>query len=353
MKINIFGYCFGTMGMAQHSRYFSSALGLLHEVALVAWDAPATECETLPRYLRASGPDPGADISIGIGTHRRMNEVTGRYRIGFIVWEGTIIPETGLHNLRNLDEIWVPSTWGRSILIQNGLPAARVHVIPEGVDPDIFRAMEPSAYVRPRPFRFVCVGKWETRKGIPDLALAYSREFDPDEPVELVLHCFNQHIPDFNISDALRNLNLPAHAPIRTSEPVSLGELVALYNECDVFVLPTRAEGWGLPLIEALSCGLPVIATNYSGHTDFLNNDNGYLIDVAEMIPVDDRYFYGNDAVGVWAQPDIGHLQQLMRRAYQNADERKQKGKQGRRDVIDRWTWKHAAQTAHQRLQNL
>ena len=354
MKINIFGLCFGTDGMAQHTRYFSAALGSFHDVSLVPWDTPATTDETVPRFLHTGEPHPVADVGIVIGPIERMNEIKGRYRIGFIVWETTLIPETRLNILKTLDEVWVPSSWGRMILVDNDLPGERVHVIPEGVDPTIFRIRGPETQTVSRPFRFLCIGKWENRKGIADLALAYSREFSPAEPVELILHCFNPYLSGFSIKGALGKLDLPAHAPIHTSDPVSRATLVDLYNACDVFVLPTKAEGWGLPIIEALSCGLPAIATNYSAHTDFLNNDNGYLIDVAEMIPADDPFFYGVDILlGVWAQPNIDHLQQLMRRACSENAERKQKGQQAQRDVMDHWTWQHAAQAAHQRLQTL
>jgi glycosyltransferase involved in cell wall biosynthesis len=49
-------------------------------------------------------------------------------------------------------------------------------------------------------------------------------------------------------------------------------QLADLYRACDVFVLPTRAEGWGLPLIEAVAAGLPIITTMHSGHTEFLQH---------------------------------------------------------------------------------
>jgi glycosyltransferase involved in cell wall biosynthesis len=116
-------------------------------------------------------------------------------------------------------------------------------------------------------------------------------------------------------------------------------------------VQPTKAEGWGLPILEALACGIPAIATNYSGHTDFLNDANGYLVDVARMIEVDDPFFYNRGGpFGEWAQPDLDHLQVLMRRSFENPEERRRKGAQGRRDVIERWTWKDAAKIAHCRL---
>ena len=282
-----------------------------------------------------------------------MVEVVGRYRIGFMVWETTVVPERKLRVLRTLDEVWVPSQWGRLVLLENGLPEDRVHVIPEGVDPLIFRPKEATPDDMTRPFRFLCVGKWEVRKGVADLALAFAREFGPVEPVELILHCFNPYLRGFDIGLALESLKLPSHAPIRTSNPLTLPRLVALYGACDALVHPAKAEGWGLPIIEALACGIPAIATNYSAHTEFLNDDNGYLVDVKQMIRVDDPFFYGvEEPLGVWAQPDLDHLQVLMRRAFENGSERRHKGQQARRDITSRWTWQEAAAIAHRRLKD-
>jgi glycosyltransferase involved in cell wall biosynthesis len=291
-----------------------------------------------------------ADIGIGIGPIERMAEVVGRYRIGFMVWETTIIPQRKLRILKTLDEVWVPSEWGRVVLLENGLPEDRVHVVPEGVDPSVFQPTEAPPDDAQRRIRFLCVGKWEVRKGVADLALAFAREFGPAEPVELILHCFNPYLRGFDIGLALESLNLPPHAPIRASHPLPLSRLVALYGACDALVHPTKAEGWGLPILEALACGIPVIATNYSAHTEFLNDGNGYLVDVARMIPVQDPFFYGvEEPLGFWAQPDLEHLQELMRRTFENSLERRGKGLQARH-VAQRWTWQHAAAIAHRRL---
>jgi len=345
MKVNIFGPCLGTSGWAQHTRQFSAALAQFDEVVVVPWDAP-------PEGVGALAPRADADIGIGIGPIERMVDVVGQCRVGFMVWETTVVPDAKLRILSTLDEVWTPSEWGRVVLLQNGLSEDRVHVVPEGVDPFFFRSLRHVQDDARRPFRFLCVAKWEVRKGIADLALAFAREFGPAERAELILHCFNPYLQGFDIRLALERLKLPPHAPIRTSNPLPLPGLLALYNACDVLVQPTKAEGWGLPIIEALACGVPAIATNYSGHTAFLNDDNGYLLDVARMIPVDDPFFYGaGEPLGVWAQPDLDHLRHLMRRAFENAAEQRDKGLQARRDVTQRWTWQDAARIAHQRLQ--
>jgi glycosyltransferase involved in cell wall biosynthesis len=50
---------------------------------------------------------------------------------------------------------------------------------------------------------------------------------------------------------------------------VSEQELAARYGMCDFTILPTRGEGWGLPILEAMACGIPVLTTDYSAHPSF------------------------------------------------------------------------------------
>ena len=62
-------------------------------------------------------------------------------------------------------------------------------------------------------------------------------------------------------------------------------ELGVLYRSADCFVLPTRGEGWGMPILEAMACGLPVIATHWSSQVDFMNSRNSLPLDVESLVP--------------------------------------------------------------------
>jgi glycosyltransferase involved in cell wall biosynthesis len=65
---------------------------------------------------------------------------------------------------------------------------------------------------------------------------------------------------------------------------LSSEEMVMFYQSCDAFVLPTHAEGWGLPTHEAMAMGLPVVTTNWGGSTEFVTSENGLLLDVIDLI---------------------------------------------------------------------
>lgn len=108
-------------------------------------------------------------------------------------------------------------------------------------------------------------------------------------------------------------------APVR-SEVLTREQMRQLYAQADVFVLPTRGEGYCLPVAEAMAMMLPVIVTNHSGMTAYATDNNAYLI------PVDNTT---HNPFG-YVEPDGNALVSLLHRAYRNATERRFKGEAGR-----------------------
>ena len=101
-----------------------------------------------------------------------------------------------------------------------------------------------------------------------------------------------------------------------------LRDLPKLYKAADAFVLPSRGEGWGRPHVEAMAMGLPVIATNWSGPTAYLDNTVGYPLKYT-LQPVDASL---NLPGHNWAEPDVDHLRKLMRRLVMRPEEGRAKG---------------------------
>lgn len=340
-------YCnyFGSNGWARHAQGFLASLSQHIDIGLISWNTPedGSGLSGDVHRMQAMARTNTAGVTLGIGPIERMETLSGAVRIAFVVWETTRVPRDKLKILRSMDQIWTPSQWGRDLLIANGLAADRIRVVPLGVDANLFSPQPDARMQADSTFRLLCVGKWEKRKGIDDLVTAYSQVFSHGEDVELVLACHNPYIKDFDARQALNRLRGQDTPPIRLWMPANDQSLVQLYNQAHAFVLPTRAEGWGLPIIEAMACALPVIVTDYSAHRDYVTSGCGYLIPVKRMTLAHDPVFYRGLGHGRWAQPDRQALKSLLRHAFEQRDELQYKGETARRQVIGLWTWQHAA----------
>ena len=87
------------------------------------------------------------------------------------------------------------------------------------------------------------------------------------------------------------------------SGALSTSDMALLYNNYDALIFPSRAEGWGLPLIEAIACGLPVISTYYSGHAEYLSAIDGQFVRLDHQLqPINCPEFLQHwKAGGQWA----------------------------------------------------
>ncbi|ETR72748.1 MAG: TPR repeat-containing protein [Candidatus Magnetoglobus multicellularis str. Araruama] len=279
-------------------------------------------------------------------------------KIGYVVWESTCIPDDWLDSLANADILWTPSQWGKQILINHGIHKDTIQVIPEGVNEQIFKMDGPglkslNAF---NAYKFLYVGKFETRKATAELIVTFDYAFKDNNNVRLVL-CTSTHKKDFDINAFIQSLNIRhPEKIIRVGPFVSNSELAALYRSCDAFVIPTRGEGWGLPIIEAMACGLPTIVTGYSGLTEFVSKENAYLIDFKmETIQSPLGWLIESTTTdyGQWAEPDFMQLSDIMQYIYQHPEEAKARGRLASHDIHSRWTWDHAARKAVDALKYL
>jgi glycosyltransferase involved in cell wall biosynthesis len=184
--------------------------------------------------------------------------------------------------------VTAPCTFVKATLVEHGVDAEKIEVLPLGVDCAQFR---PSS--RPgdgkRPIRFLFLGHVTARKGIPCLLEAWSRMGASGAELWIA----------GNVSEAVRPL-LPQMKGLRILGRLPEEQLAQTYRQCDVFVFPSFFEGFGLVLLEAMACGLPLISTEATAAPDLVKEGReGFVIPAGDSASLADRMSRFLDAPGL------------------------------------------------------
>lgn len=268
-------------------------------------------------------------------------------------WEYTTLRQDVYDVLKNADEIWTPSTFSREAMINSGLDFDKVQIIPNGIDPNIFKPFgEKLELNTDAKIKFLFVGGTLPRKGIDILLKSFVKTFTKNDPVALVIKDIGGK--SFYIGqtaqEQINTLQQNPNAPeiIYIDDDLTENEMAALYRSCDVFVSPYRGEGFCLPALEAMACGLPVIVTENGATDDFVDEFSGWKIksrlealDTGEIKYVKQPYYL---------EPDEEDLHNILLNIYQNPNYIKHLGRIASFKARKLWTWEKATDILLTRL---
>ncbi len=250
------------------------------EVALVSAEGPGPFAPS-PDFLGAN-PDvqalwqrDGADAAIvsrNMYPPRVSDIGAGFTGLHNYAWEETGLPEAYVEVFnRHLSFLTVPSEHVRKVMIDNGL-ALPIHVTGNGIDHLEDATPEPVPEgVLPKAGKvFLHVSSCFPRKGADALLAAWVAAFSKSDDVALVIKTFDNPHNDVRRRVRVLEGQHPDMAPVTVlSQDWSAGQMRGLYRAADVVVLPSRAEGFCLPIAEALLEGCPVLTTGWSGQRAF------------------------------------------------------------------------------------
>lgn len=256
-----------------------------------------------------------------------------RKNIGMFELETQNIKHTKwIDHLNIMDEIWVPC---KDMLNLYGVKSKTLWV-PHACNTEEYSQDLPELAIDElaNKFIFYFIGTYNRRKHLPALIRAFHNEFDPFEPVELVLkvnkpgmspEALAQDIQALcgKIKENMRLYDDPERYKQETIITVDLprNQLLALHNACDCFVMPSFGEAWCAPMVDAMALSNIVIAGNFGGPKDYIEHGkSGFLVD-GSMEPVfgesDGDVFPGfGTSKELEFDISISDLQLKMRQAY-------------------------------------
>ena len=273
-------------------------------------------------------------------------------------WEFGAPPSEWVDEIRRkVDRVWVASEYVRRGYVEGGIPPGVVEVIPCGVDPDHFKPDGP-VYELPRTAgtTFLFVGGTTWRKGADVLFEGWRRAFGPDDDVQLV-------VKDFGVNGAYKNQTVgedfKALAATGTAAPIvyieddlPFTDLPALYRAADAMVLPYRAEGFCLPALEAMACGVPVIHNGEGPTGEFVGDVGGWPLPAAR-VPIPERIVLPDLSVPGWVhEVDPDDLAERLRAVAADAEDRRERGARAA-EQARAYTWKAFAESATEKLATL
>jgi glycosyltransferase involved in cell wall biosynthesis len=241
------------------------------------------------------------------------NNIPGKIKIGMLLWESDHVPKRWLTNMASVDAILTISPFSAERIrkeLERNYITTPVWAVPLGVDQRLFNpTVEPWKIDGAKKFKFLHVGVGQARKGSDLLRQAYFEEFTDKDDVSLVVKTGG-----WDTVDAWASPSGGPHVLAIHDDNISETSLGGLYTACDCLVHPSRLEGFGMTMLEAMACHTLVICPEQGAHRVFANEDNALLVHGEE-----EQMDFFEDLVTTAYRVDIADLRRTMRDAVNEA----------------------------------
>lgn len=282
----------------------------------------------------------------------------GKYHIGRVFWETDKLPPAFANGVKMVQEIWTGSKFNADAIRKAGVTDIPIHIVPEAIQtpaPEV----EPFIATNKDDYRFYSIFEWTERKNPKALLEAFWREFEGDSHVSLTLKVYidnftpeKRRFTKQKFVEEKKRLGLKKYAPVYIyTRLMNRHEIYRLHKTFNCYVSAHRGEGWGIPQMEAMLLGNPVISTACGGIHE-------YIDDVAKLIPcqmVPLKKVDRNDAWYLpdqnWGDVDIAELRKAMRWAFKKKKEALEMGKRAKKFVEDNFGFKPVGKKMRARLE--
>ncbi|MHB9057033.1 MAG: glycosyltransferase [Paludibacteraceae bacterium] len=305
--------------------------------------------EKLYTYLNKYGLVSQNDSNRSLSTLAHPEMVNTDYLL--TVWETTKLPKKWVKNLYKFKHIFVPSQWNADVLKSSGF--SNVTVIPFGVDTDTFNPWgDKLNFPWDKTILSICRGQY--RKALDVTEKAWGNVRDHAKGTFLALYgkdtgfsCLEDQ--DFEarvfgpfIANIYHELQI-VHLIPSIGEYVSEKDVATLYRSVDLYLLNSRSEGFGYPVIEAMACGTLCLIPNYGSVKEFIHDGNCFSFE-GTPIKADYKDKGFSEDVGDWWEPNIDDISSKII-TFLSIDTKKKNliQNKARTFITSNYTWRNTA----------
>lgn len=301
--------------------------------------------EIVPYYIKKYRPD--VVLTLGdIWCYQYLAKVPKDYPwywLAHYVFDTENIVSLWRQSLDNADYVILPAKFSYEMVKRYGYE--HIHYIPHGIDTKTFKpekrddiqTRREEEGIPPDAFTILSVAHNQERKRMDRLLRAFTLFAKDKNDATLFLHCkqndqtgwdMGKIIPDLGITNKVYFTDMSAKMVEDVHVPQTM--MAELYNLADIHALSTAGEGFGIPVIESMACGLPNVMTQYTTANEFLqvNGRNEHGIPV----PYSDIFFHNTG--GAWASIDIMKMAEAFQYLYENPGQRHAMGTKARKFVV-------------------
>jgi glycosyltransferase involved in cell wall biosynthesis len=249
-----------------------------------------------------------SDLSLVYSYPTNLKWAHAKKKVCYTMFETDKIPGSWIPLLNAYDLVLVPTHWGKDVFEKCGVTTP-IKVVNLGYNDKVFTYFE-----RPEReiFTFLNYEAFTIRKGWHELFKAWQIAFTEDEPVRMIFKTIastlDKRIPYMGEYKNIEVIN----------EAYTQEQLFDLLKQADCFVYPSRGEGFGIPPLEAMATGIPCIAPNAHGVSEYFNPE--FMLDVENKLDPA-RYDHIQEDVGNFVKCDVKDLAKKLREVYNKKGE--------------------------------
>lgn len=301
-------------------------------------EADVNFCYTMPRNFKSRTKD------------------KAKLNLAIYNYETSHLPEEWADKHKYVDFVLPSSKFSKQVFLDAGYPKEKLIVVPHGIYLEDFKNKDKYEIRTQKTFKFLNVSINHYRKNLDLLIQAYYNAFTDKDDVCLVIKTTinppkgrRYHRFELDFIQMLKNVQKKYLDKGRRDLPnievigERLSSMIPLYNACDALVSATSAEGFGLPMLEALAADKIVIAPHATGHLDFLNKKNSLLVPVRITAATSKHQYWKVTPGATTFVPEIDELSAAMIVAYKHHKRLNKKFKVNRRETVKELTWENAA----------